>query len=91
MPGGEVVIVHHPYPHASRPGLFDDDVHIAPPAWAKIVGMGPSFDADGANTGVVDAGHLVANDGLPFTALPQEWQQVVGLVAVQHIVKTGWA
>jgi hypothetical protein len=70
-----------------KASLLHNDLYIAPPLWAKKIGVRPGLEAHRRDARLGHARDLLADQRLWLAALPQEPQEAFGSLAVQHVVE----
>ena len=70
--GWKMLVIQDPDSHVPLLCLFQDDVHVMPPAWAAEIVMRPGLHADGPDAASGDLLDLTSQEALIFTAHPEE-------------------
>jgi hypothetical protein len=79
---GEVGIVKNTYLETELQTFIDDDIHVMPPLFAYIIGMGAGFKTYGADAALVNLLQHGTQGSFVFSVKPEEGKDMV----ILHII-----
>ena len=83
--GGEVGVIQYPHPHIQLICLFQNNIHIPPPAFPNEIRMGTGFHADSPNSRFSYFTHSFPKKPLFLPMLPIKWQQIIPFPSFQYL------
>ena len=81
--GGEMFVIQNPDTHTLAAAVVEDQPHIRPPFFPAEILVGTGFQADRADTAVIDPVQFPDDQGILFSVKPQERCHVVMLFVLQ--------